>query len=276
MSFHSCKESPQSLRPRGDWYEGLIVFLVGCAVGSVLLCVFEELGRGAHDALGVILVGVHDLGKGGVALGVVTVEVASEGDDLAVLHPAKQVLGLEHLGQRVAVDLTVQAHIKELFNRRAGVAVHVGQHGGNALLSDLVDGTVEVAAPILMGEGHFQQQDIGAVYIPSLGVDYTYENEAFEIVSSFEGVVVEKKNDALYGLSVVVENEDGLRAHYCGLSDVSVFEDEKVVQGQVIAKSGESVINANLGNHLHFAIEYNDTYLNPLKVYDKSIDEIIN
>lgn len=113
-------------------------------------------------------------------------------------------------------------------------------------------------------------------YIPSLGVDYTYENEAFEIVSSFEGVVVEKKNDALYGLSVVVENEDGLRAHYCGLSDVSVFEDEKVVQGQVIAKSGESVINANLGNHLHFAIEYNDTYLNPLKVYDKSIDEIIN
>ena len=49
-----------------------------------------------------------------------------------------------------------------------------------------------------------------------------------------------------------------------------------MVQGQVIAKSGESVINANLGNHLHFAIEYNDTYLNPLRVYDKSIDEIIN
>lgn len=113
-------------------------------------------------------------------------------------------------------------------------------------------------------------------YIPSLGVDYIYENEAFEIVSSFEGIVVEKKNDALYGLSIVVENDEGLRAHYCGLSDVLVFEDDKVVQGQVIAHSGESLINANLGNHLHFAIEYQKSYLNPLKLYDKKIEDVIN
>ena len=105
-------------------------------------------------------------------------------------------------------------------------------------------------------------------YIPSLGVDYTYQNEVFDVVCSFEGVVIEKKNDALYGLSVVVENEEGLRAHYCGLSDV--------VQGQVIAKSGESVINASLGNHLHFALQYNNSFLNPLKSYDKEISEIIN
>ena len=113
-------------------------------------------------------------------------------------------------------------------------------------------------------------------YIPSLGVDYTYQNETFDVVCSFEGVVVEKKNDALYGLSVIIENEEGLRAHYCGLSDVSVFENDKVVQGQVFAKSGESVINASLGNHLHFALEYNSEYINPLKSYDKEISEIIN
>lgn len=112
-------------------------------------------------------------------------------------------------------------------------------------------------------------------YVPSLGVDYTHENEYFNVVSSFSGKVIEKNNDSLYGLSVVIENENGLKAHYCGLSDVTVYVDEKITQGQVIGKSGESVINANLGKHLHFALEYNDQYLNPLKTYDLTLKEAI-
>lgn len=111
---------------------------------------------------------------------------------------------------------------------------------------------------------------------PSIGVDYTYENEVFSVVTAFKGVVVEKTNDPLYGLTIVIENEDGLRAHYSGLSDVAVYVDESVVQGQLIGKSGESVINATLGNHLHFAMQYNDEFINPLKTYDKTINEVIN
>lgn len=110
---------------------------------------------------------------------------------------------------------------------------------------------------------------------PSLGVDYTYENQTFSVVNAFKGVVVKKTNDPLYGLTVVVENEEGLRAHYSGLSDVSVYVDEKVVQGQLIGKSGESVINASLGNHLHFKVEYNNEFINPLKAYNKTINEVI-
>lgn len=112
-------------------------------------------------------------------------------------------------------------------------------------------------------------------FVPSLGVDYTYENEQFGVVSSFKGKVVEKINDSLFGLTVVVENEEGLRAHYSGLSDVNVYVDEMVNQGQLIGKSGESVINAELGNHLHFAIEFDNTYINPLKTYNKTVSEII-
>ena len=110
---------------------------------------------------------------------------------------------------------------------------------------------------------------------PSLGVDYTYENETFSVVNSFKGVVVKKTNDPLYGLTVVVENEDGLRAYYSGLSDVSVYVDETVVQGQLIGKSGESIINASLGNHLHFKVEYNNEFINPLKTYNKTVAEIV-
>ena len=112
-------------------------------------------------------------------------------------------------------------------------------------------------------------------FVPSLGVDYTYENEQFVVVSAFKGKVVEKINDSLFGLTVVVENDEGLRAHYSGLSDVNVYVDETISQGQQIGKSGESTINADLGNHLHFAIEFEDTYLNPLKAYYKTISEVI-
>ena len=112
-------------------------------------------------------------------------------------------------------------------------------------------------------------------FVPSIGVDYTFNNESFAVVNAFSGTVVEKINDSLYGLSVVVENQDGLRAHYCGLSNVSVMVNDKIKNGQSIGKSGTSIINANLGNHLHFAVELNDKFINPLKLYDKTVKEVI-
>ena len=101
-------------------------------------------------------------------------------------------------------------------------------------------------------------------FIPSLGVDYIYENEQFEVVSSFEGVVVEKRNDALYGLTVVVENEEGLKAHYSGLSNVNVFENETIKQGQVIAKVGST--GYSTGPHLHFSVYKNSKLIDPMTV----------
>ena len=112
-------------------------------------------------------------------------------------------------------------------------------------------------------------------FVPSLGVSYTNDNKAFNVVCSFDGVVVEKINDSLYGLTVVVESVEGLKAYYSGLSEVSVYVNEKVTQGQKIGESGESVINASLGNHLHFSIMHGNEYLNPLKAYNKTIEEII-
>ena len=112
-------------------------------------------------------------------------------------------------------------------------------------------------------------------FVPSLGVDYTYNNEEFSIVSAFQGTVIQKVNDSLYGLSIIVESKEGLRAHYCGLSDVSVYVNEELTQGQVRGKSGESIINASLGNHLHFALEYDNQFINPLKSYNKTVYEVI-
>lgn len=113
-------------------------------------------------------------------------------------------------------------------------------------------------------------------YLPSLGIDYTFDNHAFNVISSFSGKVVSKVNDSLYGLTVCIENEEGLRAYYSGLSEVNVYQDQKIEQGQILGKSGESVINAELGKHLHFALQLDSTYLNPLKLYDKAVSEVVS
>lgn len=110
--------------------------------------------------------------------------------------------------------------------------------------------------------------------MPSLGVDYTYNDSAFDVKASFSGKVIAKNHDPLYGLSLVIEGDNGLKAYYCGLTEVNLYQNEEVSQGQVIGKSGESIINAELGNHLHFALKIDDEYINPLKVFNKKINEI--
>ena len=112
--------------------------------------------------------------------------------------------------------------------------------------------------------------------IPSMGVDYVYDGKQFDVEASFTGKVVAKLNDNLYGLSVIIEHESGLKALYCGLTEVEVYQDEIINQGELIGKSGESIINAELGNHLHFALQYDEKYLNPLKSYDKEVQSLAN
>ena len=110
--------------------------------------------------------------------------------------------------------------------------------------------------------------------MPSLGIDYTYDGKSFDVTASFTGIVIAKNNDPLYGLTIAVESESGLIAYYSGLTEVNVYQDEVIQQGDVIGKSGESTINASLGNHLHFALKADGNYINPLKTYDKLVEDL--
>ena len=113
------------------------------------------------------------------------------------------------------------------------------------------------------------------MYTPSLGLDYFYNNLAFDVVSVFSGTVIEKKVDPLYGVSVSVKSDEGnLVAVYSSLSNVSVNKGDKVNQGQVIAKAGNNTINSNLGNHLNFSLLKNNKNINPLDYYQKEIKNI--
>lgn len=113
------------------------------------------------------------------------------------------------------------------------------------------------------------------MYTPSKGVDYAYNNVAFDVVASFSGTVTEKKVDPLYGATVYIKSDDNqLVAVYSSLSDIAVNVGDKVKQGQLIAKAGNNTINSNLGNHLNFSLLKDNKHINPLDYYSKVVKDI--
>lgn len=110
-------------------------------------------------------------------------------------------------------------------------------------------------------------------YLPNSGVDYKSE-EIFEVVSILDGIVTNVKEDNLLGKIIEVTHENNLISVYQSLSEVIVAVNDKVLQGQVIGKSGNANIDVNLGNHLHFELIYNGCNVNPESYYDKKVNEL--
>lgn len=114
----------------------------------------------------------------------------------------------------------------------------------------------------------------GGVYKPNTGVDYSFNDEKFEVKAAFKGTVSSIKNDSLLGYCVYVNNGEGLTAVYASLSEVSVKEGQEIVQGDVIGLAGTNAIGSDLGNHLHFALLKNDVLVNPTSFMNKKLSEI--
>lgn len=108
-------------------------------------------------------------------------------------------------------------------------------------------------------------------YLQNSGVSYGGV-DSFDVVSVLDGTVTDVKEDKLLGNVVTIKTNDKVTAIYQSLSNVTVKVNDKVVQGQTIAKSGTSNINKDLGNHLEFELQVNGTFVNPEKYYDKDIN----
>lgn len=111
-------------------------------------------------------------------------------------------------------------------------------------------------------------------YTPSTAMEYTYNNNKFDVVAAFSGVVTERKVDPLYGYMIYIKNDNGLTAIYGSLNDIKVNVGDSVKQGDVIAKASTNTIDASLNNHLHFALMKNETLLNPNKYYSQTLKNI--
>jgi len=127
-----------------------------------------------------------------------------------------------------------------------------------------------------MGEEVGQQNSIiyyENTYMQNSGIDYYSEN-SFDVISILEGTVIDVKNDNVLGTIVEIRHTNELISVYQSLSDVSVKIDDKVMQGQIIGKSGKSNLNLDKDNCLHFELYYMGQIVNPSEYYDKNLTDL--
>ena len=110
-------------------------------------------------------------------------------------------------------------------------------------------------------------------YMQNSGVDYAMDSE-FDVVSILDGTVIKVEENDILGIIVEIRHTNDLISIYQSLKDVSVKVDDKVVQGQIIAKSGTSNINTSLTNHLHFELYHKGMIVNPEDYYNKLLGDL--
>lgn len=80
-----------------------------------------------------------------------------------------------------------------------------------------------------------------------------------------DGTIKSIKNDPRYGLTIVIEHEDGFQTIYANLlSSEFVTEGEKVIKGQSIGTVGNTAVFESADEpHLHFEIIKDSNYVDP-------------
>ena len=146
------------------------------------------------------------------------------------------------------------------------------------IMRPYLDSSVSIGKTFYDYTGTSEEQENSIIfyedtYMQNSGVDYVSSN-VFDVVSVLNGTVISIKENDLLGTIVEVRHSNNLISVYQGLSDVIVEENMDVVQGQILAKSGTSNINKELGNHLHFELYYNGKIVNPEEYYNRNVDEL--
>lgn len=146
------------------------------------------------------------------------------------------------------------------------------------IMRPYLDSSVSIGKTFYDYTGTSEEQENSIIfyedtYMQNSGVDYVSAN-VFDVISVLNGTVISIEENDLLGTIVEVRHSNNLISVYQGLSDVLVEENMAVVQGQVIAKSGTSNINKELGNHLHFELYYNGKIVNPEEYYNRNVDEL--
>ena len=110
-------------------------------------------------------------------------------------------------------------------------------------------------------------------YLQNTGINYS-SDEDFDIVSILDGEVIEVKDNELLGKSVTIKHEKDVISVYQSLKDVTVKQGDKVLKGQVIAKSGSCNLIKEKENNLHFELYVSGTIVDPEEYFDKDINNI--
>lgn len=89
-----------------------------------------------------------------------------------------------------------------------------------------------------------------------------------EVKSMSEGVVKQIENHAVWGVTVTIEQSNGLTVQYCGLAkELNVKNGAQVKQGEIIGKTGDTNQAEILEEpHLHIGVKQGDKWIDPMSV----------
>lgn len=97
------------------------------------------------------------------------------------------------------------------------------------------------------------------------GVDIAAEVGS-EVYAVSSGEIMEINNDAVWGVTVLLDHHNGFTTKYCGLSNgLEVQRGDVLVSGDLIGTVGNTAdIESAVAPHLHIEVMHNGSYIDPL------------
>ncbi len=138
--------------------------------------------------------------------------------------------------------------------------------------------SVKIARYFYNSDDSIEQQEKSLVfyddvYMPNTGVDYS-NKEQFDILTIYSGTVIDVIENELMGKTVEIRHNNELISVYQGLDNIEVQKGDIVGFGNKIGTSGTSIINKDLGQHVHLEIYKNGEVLDPIKCIGKKLGDI--
>ena len=99
-----------------------------------------------------------------------------------------------------------------------------------------------------------------------LGIDLASVSNS-PVPAGNTGVVVFAQSLGIYGKTVILDHGYGLFSMYSHLSQIAVQVGDRVSSGDKLGRTGSTGMAG--GDHLHFSILINDTFVNPVEWWDR-------
>lgn len=114
-------------------------------------------------------------------------------------------------------------------------------------------------------------------YHPNKGLNIGMEDgKTFDVVAALSGNVVKVEEDSLLGNVIEIDHGDGVVTQYQSVKEMNVKVGDRIEQGQVLAKAGQSLFNQEAGVHVHFEIRKNNVPVNPLDYFNKPLSSLLD
>ncbi|WP_462410274.1 peptidoglycan DD-metalloendopeptidase family protein [Neobacillus sp. Marseille-QA0830] len=112
-------------------------------------------------------------------------------------------------------------------------------------------------------------------YQPNTGIDITMKDgKSFDVTASLSGTVTRVEEDAILGNVIEIDHNNGIVTQYQSVKDIQVEVGDKVEQGDVLAKAGQSLFNEKAKTHVHFEIRKDGVAVNPSEFFDKPLSTL--